>query len=483
MQMMQSQQPEPLHPVCNALSEAVHVTRRHRQRDTHLHASTSNTRVRHGDGAGLGHRHHVHLLRPAESKVEVVDAEPGRSGHGQHPLGRGLLHPRHARVPPLLRPLAHLLLQRRRHRRARREQPRDAPGGHLVRPRPRDGRATAVAQVLLRDGGRLQARALVHGEEEVAPLCRRPSGSAVAGPDEAVGGEDRRAPGRRHHATPRRLVGDRALDALQKLLGQRERGQGLVLAGILRLAQHELKVVLGHHGRHASEVHVVQAPGVRDEFPVDDGGRGDDVCSCGCGGGPCVEEVRGPCAVAGGVVDGDADREAPAAEQQRGLHGEHGAALGQVRRERGELGHLHGDGVVGDEVVDVHVVLRGGEGDGVAGAVAQLVAAVIGGRHADVAGHRVEGAEGLGEGGPETGENGGDVGVRGEAVQEDALHGREVQPLDVEEGERDGARRQCGSSCRRHQGRVDDAETLLLLLVVAGSLSCSCSCRCRCCRH
>ena len=92
------------------------------------------------------------------------------------------------------------------------------------------------------------------------------------------------------------------------------------------------------------------------------------ICSGRCG--PCVEEVRGSCSVAGGVVDGDSHREAPAAaEQQRGLHGEHRAALRQARHERSERGHLHGDGVVSDEVVDVHVVVGGGEGDGVTGAV------------------------------------------------------------------------------------------------------------------
>ena len=153
-----------------------------------------------------------------------------------------------------------------------------------------------------------------------------------------------------------------------------------------------------------------------------------DIYCSGAGGrcgGPSVEEVRGARAVAGGVVDGDANSEAPA--QQRRLHGEHRAALGQLRRERGDRGHP-------DAVVDVHVVFSGGEGDGVSRVVEDLVAFVA---EADVPGQRVEGAESLGQRGPEGGEDGGDIGVRREAVEEDALDGRDVEPLDIEEGERD----------------------------------------------
>ncbi|GJN28225.1 hypothetical protein PR202_gb16324 [Eleusine coracana subsp. coracana] len=451
-----------------ALPERVHAVRR--QRQAHLHATVPNPALGHGNGTGPRDGHDVHLRRPPEPEVEVVDAEPRRPGHRQHAIPRRLHDALLPQAAGLLPEPVTRLLDGRGHRRARGPQPGRAGTGQLSLGRDRDGRADAVAEVGGRER-RIHPRPVVHGEPQAGLALAAIGfgvGSLEARPDEAQGGHQRRAPRRRRiDATSRGFGGDQFLDALQVGPGQDERGEEeLVVVGGGRELDELIRIVGGRAEG------VVEACRVGDECPVDDGWDRWRSGSCGAAAaacGPGVEEVRGGRAVAGGVVHGHAQRQARGL-QHRGLQREHGAALRQRRREWGEPGNL--PGLVGGEAVDAVIVLGDGEGDGVAGAVVELVPVGRAGGEPQPPGEREERAESLGQGALEVRDDGVCVGAGVEAVEEDALDRRGVEPEDVEEGQREGRRLRRGGRCGVHEGGVDDADgfsrRMLLLLLRRG---------------
>ena len=433
---------EPRDGVHEALPEPLHASRLQRDPDLHPAGATPTPALRHRQCPCPRHGHDIHLRRPAESEVQVVDAEPRRASHGQQCALRAcLLDAVQPHVHGGCLDVAYSFVNGGGDRRARAKYASCAGHRQLALRCQRERRADAVAEVLVRQR-RLHPRPVVDSEEQAGHRARSGAaadalfvfGSLVARPDQAKGGNERGAPWRRN-AAPRGLVGHGLLDAFQVVLGQNERGDELV-------GRHldELQLI---SARRPLEEDIVQAPGVGEESPVDDGRRrrrrGRRFGTADACGRPGVQEVRGARTVAGGVVHRDADGEATARGQQRGLQREQPAALRQRRHERCDLGDLAG--LIGGEAVDVCVcvvvvVLGDGEGDGVTRLVVELVAVGRAGREADAAGERVEGADGLVQGVPEVGDDGGDVSVGGEAVEEEALDGRGVEPEDVEVGER-----------------------------------------------
>nr|CAB3482959.1 unnamed protein product [Digitaria exilis] len=402
-----------------ALTELFHVVRR--QRDAHLHPAIASAALRHRQRAGPRHGHDVHLLRRAEphtrnlgdpATVSMLIAPPTSVNRSIHPPMLSVPTPRTASSIAAAT-AAHALSN----------PPAPPPASTAL------GASASAGPTQLPTGGFIRERWSTGNSKQVF----WPS---------PPGGDQRGAPWRRDAAT-HGLGGHDVLDVLHVVFGQGEGGEELVAgAGPL----DGLRLVGGRHRRRLEEG-VVKASRVGDEAPVRD--RRWRFSAGARGSGPGVKELRGGRAINGGVVNGDADGEASAAApgQERGLNGEHGGATrGQrwhERRDRGDLPGLIGGEAVEDAVVAG--VLGDGEGDAVAEPVVELVAVGRAGGEPEAAGERVESVEDTRQGVLEVGDDGVDVGVRCEAVEEEALHGREGEPEDVVEGERQGGLRWRGA--------------------------------------
>jgi hypothetical protein len=153
---------------------------------------------------------------------------------------------------------------------------------------------------------------------------------------------------------------------------------------------------------------------------------------------------------------------------------EHRAAPRQPGHQRGDGGHV--DGVVGGQQV-----LGCGEGDAVTRLVQDLVPIPPARGQAYVAGQQVEGSQSVRQGLLESGDECGSIGIPRQAIEQDALHRWEMQPLDVKESQGNGA-----STCRRRsisiscccwcdKGMIQDSEFLSHSCFLALLCCCCCS--------